>query len=71
MHQEINEARYLREIDNAVHVRFCKFKHVYEYYGKCAIRGRLKHIKIPTLHISADDDQIFEQFNGKLPSNEA
>ena len=42
-----------------------------EYYDVMAIRGRLKHIKIPTLHISADDDQIFEQYNGKMPADEA
>ena len=71
MCKEINEAKYLREIDNAVHVRLCKYQHVYEYYGKCAIRGRLKHIKVPTLHISADDDQIFEQLNDKFPRMEA
>jgi len=36
------------------------FKTLEDLYGLTVIRGNLEKIKVPTLHISADDDQIFE-----------
>lgn len=71
MCQELDEARFLNEMDQAVHMRLMGISSQLEYYDVMAIRGRLKHIKVPTLHISADDDQIFEQYNGKMPADEA
>jgi predicted alpha/beta-fold hydrolase len=56
MKEAVEKAKYLYQIDEAVHGRLQGYKNFAELYGNMVIRGLLKHIQIPTLHISAEDD---------------
>ena len=70
MYEEIMSAKYLQQIDEAVHSRLHGLEDWMDLYSKLTLRGHLKKIKVPTLHIAADDDQIFEQID-KVPIDEA
>jgi predicted alpha/beta-fold hydrolase len=70
MYEEVTTAKYLYQIDQAVHARLLSFQNYIDLYNAFYTRGNIKHIKVPTLFISADDDQIFEQ-KEKVPIYEA
>ena len=68
MLKAINNCTELQTIDTYVHAKLLGFKDVFEMYENMMIRGHLHKIKVPTLNISAEDDQIFT--SSSLPIDE-
>ena len=66
---KVSKATELYEIDISVHTKLLGYKNVEELYDNMMIKGNLHQFKVPTLHISADDDQIFT--NTSIPIDEA